>query len=95
MRRVAFSAHMRPTARALFGAAPAGQERSHVSGGRLELRVSPCDDPRVPAGTYLWGIVEVWPNGHEEILLGSHAPDATQASIAALPHYERLRAERG
>lgn len=68
-----------------------------VAGGesKLDVRVRCEPIPGMPPDTHLWAIVETYPSGHEQILLGGHKPSSIEAMAAAMPHYERLRKERG
>ena len=66
----------------------------NAGAGALDFRVTKLVHEDVRADLWMWAVVERWPSGHEEILLGSHAPSALEATVQGLPHYERISAER-
>lgn len=53
-----------------------------VGSGIIELRVALAPkDMRMPAGYYVWAVVETYGNGHQEILIGSGKPTITEAAV--------------
>ena len=71
------------------------QARARIAGGTLDLRITLAPTVEgIPAGTYLWAVVERFPSGHEEIILGSHAASVIEAAAQGSTHFERISKER-
>jgi hypothetical protein len=59
--------------------------------GQIDLRVLPCPKTDgIPEGTYLWGVVERFPNGHEQILIGGAKSSLLEASITGATALENI-----
>jgi hypothetical protein len=97
---------MKPTARLLqivdeakakIAAQPAVSfDRPRVGSGIVELRVARAPKQLgLPSGWYAWGIVESYPNGHQEILLGGGKTTITEAAVEGSSALEALLTERG
>ncbi len=88
---------------------PTGALKSVLDDAKTALRNQPAvtfDKPRIGSGTielrvafqqgkYLWGIVESYPNGAQEILLGGGKPTLMEASVEGATAFEALFSGRG
>jgi hypothetical protein len=71
-------------------------DRPRIGTGAIELRVAKAPPHMgMPQGWYCWGVVENYPSGHQEILIGGGKPTVVEASVEGSAALESLLNTRG
>ena len=82
---VSMSAALRPTAalQNILDRMPVVRlDKPAIGSGVMELRVKKAPATLgLPDETYVWGVVELYESGHQEVLIGGVKPSAVEASV--------------
>ena len=71
-------------------------DKPQIGGGAIELRIARAPAHMgMPAGFFVWGVVESYESGHQEVLLGNGKPTVVEAAVEGASALESILKTRG